>query len=125
MIERVPIRSSLLLVAGLAAAPISGQMAMGPETIRTRALKAHVEAFMSDCAKDKPTASCWCTVKKMNATADGQFSLDVSGMLRANPRAGKAEFLDAMNRHNLRPSQAEAAISRSKSAIVAAVKDCD
>lgn len=110
--------STPLLAAG-------AQVPLATETIRTRVPQAHVDAFMKDCAQKSPLASCWCVVRKMNETADGQFSLDISGMLEAKPEAAKADFLDAMNRHGLRASQAKTVIDRTQPLIAAAVKDCD
>lgn len=118
MIRAIAITCGLML-----AAPVNAQE--GKQTIRTRVPQANIDAFMASCAKDAARASCWCMVEKMNATADGQFVLDIVGQRMANPKAGRPEALQVMNRHGLRHTQAQAALKRTDAIVTAAADACD
>lgn len=113
-------------IVALSIAMAAGSATAATETIRSKILKANVDAFLSGCNADGVAAAdCWCMVKALNSTRDGAFILDMMGLRIRKLERNKAEVLAAVNRHGLKRSEVVAILPRGPEIINKADKDCE
>jgi hypothetical protein len=118
----------LSLTLALAMASVAAPAMANTETIRTKVPEANINAFMADCKRDVPDASCWCMVKKLASTRDGDFVLDIvtQSKMKGTEEQKKASALLVLNRHGLKPSEAQTILKTSlEPLMMGAAKACE
>lgn len=107
----------------------TASLAQQSEQIRTKVPRKNIDIFLSDCGqRNIPQATCICMVKRLAATREGDFFLDMMGtsqQLRGVSDKQKHQtMVQMLDRHGLKPSEAEKFVTRGEAVANAAAKEC-
>ena len=114
----------------LALASLSTPAFAKEETIRSKVPQTSIDAFMKDCKAEVSDATCWCMVKTLASTRDGDFVLDVASSTKLSKGASEAkrkeDLLQLLNRHGLKGSEAKTILEKSMQPLLEnAARTCD